>query len=161
MEYNKHNCGCAPQNAGCCEYILGNSADLHVNTKDCEVRLDLTVEKANGVRVWGQVKDCSGMPVANVLVKLVKVMHYCGRQEYVGVAHTVSDCNGFYQFDLTNCEEADYKVLVSKSAVGNERVASSSMSCNVCEPVAPPMPDCNSMYNFGCGGHKPYKPSCN
>ncbi|MGL5149383.1 MAG: hypothetical protein ACRC7N_02270 [Clostridium sp.] len=158
MDYNKSNYSCS-NNSGCCEYILGNSADVHVSTKDCEVRMDLQVEKANGVRVWGQIKECNGMPVANVLVKLLKVMHYCGKQEYVGVAHTVSDCNGFYQFDLQNCEEADYKIIVSKSAVGNERVVNPNMGCNVCEPVCPPVDDCNPMYNFGCGT-KPYKPSC-
>ena len=115
-----------------CEYIQGNSTDLHINPKDCEVRVDLRVNRKKGVRVWGQVKDCENIAVSGVLVKLLKVINYCGKQDFVGVSHTITDCNGFYQFELNKCDDSDYKIIVSKDASGNERTVSTDE--NDCEP---------------------------
>ena len=169
MNFNPIDCGCNDnnynqnqnQNQGSntnyCEYIQGNSTDLHISPKDCEVRVDLRVNRKQGVRVWGQVKDCENVPVSGVLVKLLKVINYCGKQDFVGVSHTITDCNGFYQFELNRCDDSDYKIIVSKDAVGNERTI--DVNNNDCDPCTPPThrpTPCPPTYP----PYKPNKPSC-
>lgn len=129
MSFNQE-CDCNENynpNVNYCEYIQGNSTDVHISPKDCEVRVDLRVNRKRAVRLWGQVKDLDNMPVAGVLVKLLKVVNYCGKQDFIGVSHTATDCNGFYQFELNRCDDSDYKIIVSKDATGNER------SIDICE----------------------------
>ncbi|MGL4989954.1 MAG: hypothetical protein ACRC57_02140 [Sarcina sp.] len=139
MNFNQLDCGCNDNynpTQNYCEYIQGNSTDLHISPKDCEVRVDLRVNRKRGIRVWGQVKDCENIPVSGVLVKLLKVINYCGKQDFIGVSHTVTDCNGFYQFELNRCDDSDYKIIVSKDASGNERTI--DINDNDCDPCIPP-----------------------
>ncbi|OPJ55982.1 hypothetical protein [Alkalithermobacter paradoxus] len=107
-----------------CEYIVGNvseTIEISKNSKICEVKADFRVNKQRSVRIWGQVKDCNENPVKCALVKLVKQVCRCGKVDYVGVAHTVTDCKGFYQFDVCVPEAIEkYKVIVSKPAHGLE-----------------------------------------
>ena len=85
------------------------------------------------IRVWGQVSTCEGQPVEDALVKLVKITGKLGKPRVKGVAHTVTDCNGFYQFDICEKEEkAQYKILVSKAAKGKERELCELGECPVC-----------------------------
>ena len=120
----------------CCEHIQGNLTDIKVKNDDCEIRADIEVDRRKTVRVWGQVKDCYGKPVNCALIKLIKeITSSCGsKKEYVGVAHTVTDCMGFYQFDVC-CPRKDgekYRILVGKAAVGEERVVE-RQKCEVCK----------------------------
>ncbi|MGL5439840.1 MAG: hypothetical protein ACRDA4_05555, partial [Filifactoraceae bacterium] len=118
-----------------CEPIFGNSLDLDVDDCSCEIRADVVVEKTSpSVRLWGQIKDCSGCPVPNALIKLVRVSHCNGTHKYEGIAHTISDCYGFYQFDLcaNDCKSNSYRVIVGKSVTGGEKVIHSTGNCDVC-----------------------------
>ena len=156
MNFNSMDCGSDNgynPNTNYCEYIQGNSTDLHISPKDCEVRVDLKVNRKRGIRVWGQIKDCENIPVSGVLVKLLKVINYCGKQDFVGVSHTVTDCNGFYQFELNRCDDSDYKIIVSKDAVGSERTL--DVDDNDCEPCTNRPTPCPPSYppykpNYGC-----------
>lgn len=75
------------------------------------------------VRLYGQVKNDCGCPLPRVLLKLVQVI---GSDECVscqGIAHTTSDCEGFYQFDLYYYEGNEcYKVIVNEICGGLERI---------------------------------------
>ena len=142
--------------------ITGNSLDLDVNYCESEIRADVVVSEFNSVRLWGQVLNCDGIPIPNALVKLLKV-ECCGKNiNYKGIAHTISDCEGFYQFELCgNGDENDcYKLLVSKAAYGPERIIpiSPKDTCNPCEndfdpckdfgeTIISPQPNCNESYN--------------
>lgn len=120
----------------------GNSIDIDLN--ECEqlgeVKADIMLNtdinnECNVIRLWGQIKDCNGCAVPNALLKLLKVEKYKGKCEYKGVAHTVSDCEGFYQFDLCYCDGSEnYKILVSRtSSVGDELIMlTDDGNCNVC-----------------------------
>lgn len=120
--------------------IHGNSVDIVVNKCDSEIKADITVSEFNSIRLWGQVKNCNGQPVANALIKLVKVIKTCTGFKYEGVSHTISDCNGFYQFDICDNLSCDhYKVLVGKSVYGSERVISDNDCAN-----------CNNSSNCKC-----------
>ena len=113
----------------------GNSLDLKVGDCESEIRADITVEEFESVRVWGQILNCEGKPVPNALVKLVKVVCGCKKTDYIGVAHTMTDCEGFYQFEVCTCpDDACYRIIVSKAAYGPERIIESQQgNCNPCD----------------------------
>lgn len=118
-----------------CELIKGNAINVELNKCDCEVRADIKVERKHCVRIWGQVTDCYGKPVREALVKLLKPYYCKGYIDYVGVAHTVTDCLGFYQFDVcySDDDKSKYRVLVGKPATGNDRVVNDESICDPCD----------------------------
>ncbi|MEG0013677.1 MAG: hypothetical protein RR324_02360 [Cellulosilyticaceae bacterium] len=121
--------------------VIGNSMDIDIDPYHChsEIRIDVTVSEFTSVRLWGQILNCNGMPVPNALVKLVKISGDSCDKNYKGIAHTTSDCEGFYQFDIYSDEHAWYKILVGKSNTGKEIiVSSSSHSTSTCLPDTPP-----------------------
>lgn len=122
----KQNCGY--------DSVKGNSIEVELSKDDCEVRADVVVERTSGVRIWGQIRDCDGFPVKYALIKLVKISTYCGKIDVQGVAHTISDCTGFYQFEVSPCNVGTkYRVLVSKAVECCERkVPDSELLCNPC-----------------------------
>ncbi|MGL5380754.1 hypothetical protein [Clostridium sp.] len=120
--------------------VIGNSVNFCVNSKDSEIKADVIVGYRNSVRVWGQVKDCDGKPIGCAYVKLVKMTS----NGLVGIAHTVSDCLGFYQFDICPCTDGcDFTIIVGKAATGPERSVTSGfrgLNCGstVCEDSCGP-----------------------
>ncbi|MCQ1530737.1 hypothetical protein [Lutispora saccharofermentans] len=117
-----------------CENVKGNAIDVELRPNDCEVRADIVVDRERCIRLWGQIKDCEGKPVKDALVKLLKPIWKYGKIEYVGVAHTTTDCLGFYQFNICPDENNNkFRVIVSKAAKGNERVIyTGGGKCNPC-----------------------------
>lgn len=118
-----------------CEFIEGNVSrpiKIDPSKKICEIRADIIVNRKKSVRIWGQVKDCKGHPVQCALVKLVKKVVKCGKVEYEGVAHVVTDCLGFYQFDICVPTTSEFLVIVSKPSVGGELELKPSTECNPC-----------------------------
>jgi hypothetical protein len=137
----------------CCEVITGNNIDMELCKDDCEVRADIVVSRNSTVRVWGQVKDCNDNPIGNALVKLVKPVLINGCIEYTGIAHTLTDCAGFYQFDIeTPKTNSRYKILVGKATEGNDKTINSS-NCAPCSPNPCAQPPCPPP-------QPPYKPNC-
>jgi len=129
-----HDCGCHAEK---CENITGNALDLDLNRCDSEVRADIKVGKSKEccVRVWGQIKDCDGNPVKDALIKLLKSYYFHGKIEFEGVAHTTTDCMGFYQFDVCikdEHEKSNYRILVGKPNSGPERVLHGKFVCDPC-----------------------------
>lgn len=109
--------------------IVGNSMDVQINDCDSEIKADITVSEVRSIRLWGQVKNYEGKPIAGAMVKLIKVFSCECNYEYQGVAHTLSDGRGFYQFDISPEEAGScFKIIVSKVATGRERVLSQSCS---------------------------------
>lgn len=104
--------------------IQGTYAEVQIDPCQAEVHADISVTEFSTVRIWGQVKNRCGEPVSGVLLKLVQVEERRdGSCQYHGLAHTISDCEGFYQFDVcAKNVHARYRVLAHKSAVGLERV---------------------------------------
>lgn len=146
--------------------VLGNSIDINMNSfcNAAEIKADIKVEEHCSKRIWGQVVNCYGEPISNVLVKLLKVENKCGYQKYVGVAHTVSDCEGFYQFDVCKNEYHEcYKIIVNKVITGEEiTIDTKGGNCNACckkpccnehchkEPIVVPMEKCHPPLNNMC-----------
>ncbi|MEG1002141.1 MAG: hypothetical protein RSF37_01990 [Clostridium sp.] len=116
--------------------VLGNSIDIHVDRCDnsAEIRADIKVDEFNSKRIWGQVLNCNGEPVPNSLVKLVRVVCQGNRKYYEGIAHTITDCEGFYQFDVCeNLENECYKIIINKAVTGPEKVVKTNGgNCNAC-----------------------------
>lgn len=133
------NCHCEAQTPSpckpskTCELIVGNSLEVEVHGDDCEIRADIEVARKNTVRLWGQVKDCEGKPVEGALVKLLKQTVVCDKPNYAGIAHAVTDCLGFYQFEICPCHSSTkYRILVGKAAIGSEKIINSNGTCNPC-----------------------------
>ena len=106
-----------------CEYLQGNVAEFEIKEDDCEIRADIKVDRKNCVRVWGRVLDSHYDPVESALVKLIKRIKTAGKVKFEGIAHTVTDCHGFYQFDICggeNCE-AEHMIIAGKAAKSKER----------------------------------------
>lgn len=122
---------CAPCDSS---YVIGNNIDFKVDKCDSEIKANLTVGYRDTIRVWGQITDCTGKPVQYAYLKLIKLVG----NGYVGVAHTVSDCLGFYQFDICPCPDGTkYRILVSKASEdGSEKVITKG-NCDPCSPCAP------------------------
>lgn len=117
--------------------INGNSIDVKPQKGDSEIKADIVVSEFNSVRIWGQIVNCNGEPVPNALIKLIRVSKDNYDKEscyYQGIAHTVSDCQGFYQFDINaDSSKEQFKILVGKSATGTERVINPNTgNCNAC-----------------------------
>ncbi len=120
--------------------ISGNSITIKTNKKASEIKADVKVSEYDSLRLWGQIINCENKPVANALVKLVKVVEAEHGTKLHGVAHTISDCNGFYQFEICpqdkNCK---FKVIVSKANTGPEFVHQGLGDCDPCaNPPCPP-----------------------
>ncbi|MFI3115607.1 MAG: hypothetical protein R3Y12_05655 [Clostridia bacterium] len=116
--------------------VLGNSIDIKIDPCNpaVEIRADVQVEEFLTKRIWGQIINCNGIPIANTLIKLVKIVKKDFDCEYVGIAHTVTDCEGFYQFDVCAKEESFYKIIVNKAVVGDEMVIKTAGgNCNSCQ----------------------------
>lgn len=155
--------------------VSGNSIVVDTNCNASEIKADIKVSEFDSLRLWGQVLNCNGQPVSNVLVKLMRIICTPQGESYQGIAHTITDCNGFYQFEL--CREdrnSKYKVLVSKAATGPELVHTNiNGDCNTCndnaynpcKQFAPIMYDnsvsspcndysnSNNHHNCGCTSH--------
>ncbi|MEF9958950.1 MAG: hypothetical protein RR448_00575 [Niameybacter sp.] len=102
--------------------IIGNSTAININPSisTSEIRADIRVGEYSAIRLWGQILNMNQQPISNALVKLVKIIGSESCPEYLGIAHTTSDCEGFYQFDICSNENAWYKILVGKSNTGRE-----------------------------------------
>ncbi|MGL4737879.1 MAG: hypothetical protein ACRCW2_10535 [Cellulosilyticaceae bacterium] len=105
---------------------LGNSIEINIDPNSCaaEIRADVTVAQFTSVRLWGQIVNCNNEPVANAQIKLVKIVCKGDTKDYISIAHTTSNHQGFYQFDICSDEIAWYKVLVGKSTTGKEIIVS-------------------------------------
>lgn len=182
MNYNNNNNNsCDDSNS----IILGNSIVVDTNCNASEIKADIKVAEFDSLRLWGQVLNCNCQGVSNVLVKLVRIICTENGEKYQGIAHTISDCNGFYQFEI--CREDrnfKYKVLVSKAATGPEVVyTNTNGECNSCNnqngfnPCKEYQPiihnnnydTCEPKNNCSCHNHQTercnqngnYRPNCN
>ncbi|MGL5084710.1 MAG: hypothetical protein ACRC68_03185 [Clostridium sp.] len=119
--------------------VVGNSVDIDMKNKQLcassEIRSDIMVEEFNAKRIWGQIINCNNKPVANGLVKLVKISCENGQKYYQGIAHTITNCEGFYQFDICGDNTSCYKIIVNKSTTGAEAIIDNKHgNCNTCAP---------------------------
>ena len=125
--------------------IVGaNSLDIDVDYCEPEIRSDIVMPEYKSVRLWGQIVNHKGVPVENALVKLLGVECYDDQIYYKGIAHTISDCEGFYQFDLSDYEDkySSFKLLVNKATYDSEKVMPlESNNCDSC---------CNQNYFDDC-----------
>ena len=111
-------------------YIIGNSVNIDIDRCDTEVKAKIVVKERDSVRIWGQVVDCDNCPVAYALVKLLKEGCNCN---FESISHTMTDCNGFYQFDVCPEDQGrEFVVLAGKDAESRESVASSGIRDNNC-----------------------------
>lgn len=123
-----------------CSSIIPNGVDVCVDSCDCKVRADVTVERVKNVMIWGYVTDCLNKPVSNALVRLMKYQRGCN-SNLQDICHTYTDCNGYYQFDLEQNCEGRYRVVVTQCTRYNN--CNTEKSCmDTCEPINCPPASC-------------------
>lgn len=77
----------------------------------------------NYSKIWGQIKNYCNCPLPNVLILLIRITpHFNGFYSYQCISYTISNYNGFYQFNINlDYSNSIYKVFVEQSALG-ERI---------------------------------------
>lgn len=100
--------------------VSGHSVEFQINHKQSQIQIDIPVNEFTTVRVWGQIKNKHDQPVEGIMLQLVRVERMKSHGvKYHGLAHTISDCHGFYQFDLcANSLDTCYQIFANKSAIG-------------------------------------------
>ena len=123
-------------NYQCESGILGNSIDIYIDpdSSNSEIRADISVSKYDNIRIWGQVKNCKNHIISGALIKLVKVNTNSNEKNLECIAHTISDYNGFYQFDICgDTPNICYKIIVSKSNTGSKKILDNyNKNCQLC-----------------------------
>lgn len=94
------------------EYIQYYSKEFYITNDDSNIRMDLTVEKNELYKIWGQVKSLDGAPVEGATVNLLKPFYMYGKLEYTCINTTKSDFMGFYHFEVDKDESnIKYRVM--------------------------------------------------
>lgn len=81
-----------------------------------QLRADITIYDYKLLRLWGQILTTTGHPISHALVQLMKVLYQGATVNFTPIAHTTSDEEGYYQFDVHADDTFSYKILVSKPA---------------------------------------------
>ncbi|MGL4453289.1 MAG: hypothetical protein ACRCTZ_19175 [Sarcina sp.] len=122
------------------QYVVGNSVNFDIDDCDSEIKADITVGHRETVRVWGQIRDCDGCPVPYAYLKLIRNTG----NGMEGIAHTITDCNGYYQFDICKCTDGtNFSILVGKAARGRERIISTGVNGTACGSTICNIENCN------------------
>ncbi|MBW6409245.1 hypothetical protein [Clostridium weizhouense] len=104
--------------------LIGNSINFSIDENDNEIKADMIVQTRKTVRVWGQIMDPHGNKIPYAYVKLLKLTP----NGLTGIAHTLTDHQGFYQFDICEYQTGNkYTIVVSKASTGCERIISTGL----------------------------------
>ena len=126
--------------------VYGNSVDFtlthDVINRFSEIKQDVPVKTYDSIRLWGQVKDCDGNPIPYALLKLIRSRGDAHFSYYTGVAHTTADCQGYYQIDVCPEQDAQYKLLASKSLTGEEHYFDTCGNCHPHNDTPDPCESC-------------------
>ena len=60
--------------------------------------LDITLPEDNRDVIYGVVRNCFKEPVRDAVVKLIEIVHDCGKKERRPIAHTFTDKEGEFVF---------------------------------------------------------------
>lgn len=88
-------------------------SEFTLESEDCEVRVDLNINKNKSIVLCGEVRDKCEEPASNVLVTLLKPVYLRGTLQYIKECSTLTNCIGYYQFKLDYSDkETCYKILL-------------------------------------------------
>lgn len=101
---------CAYENKLVC--LKSKMVDIKpVNIKN-DIRVDICLEEKKLSIIWGRIIDVNQKPIKKSIVTLLKPQYINKRLEYVKVDTVLSDCEGFYQFELKDCyKDTNYLVV--------------------------------------------------
>lgn len=112
-----------------CDCIGPNSSELWIHEDDCNIRSDIKVDKTRTTLLWGYVTDSMDMPVEDATVTLHQLKNgYRGEK----ICHTHTDCNGYYQFELSCDTRGSFRVIATKNR------------CTCRRPEEPCCPSCQN-----------------
>lgn len=101
-----------------CESIGPNSSEVWIHEDDCNIQADIKVEKTRTTLLWGYVTDCMDTPVEDATVTLLRSK---SGYRFEKMCHTHTDCNGYYQFELSSDMRGSFRVVATKTRCMRER----------------------------------------
>lgn len=107
---SNENYPCAYENKLTC--FNSKSINLKIQNGKDEIRKDFILEEKKIIKIWGHIIDDRRNPVEGIIVNLLKPQYTNKKIEYVKVDSVLSDCDGFYQFELKESYK-DINYLVS------------------------------------------------
>ena len=93
-----------------CEIFLPNGTDICLDKNDCEKKVNIALDKMKTVNISGYVFDCNDNPLEKAIVRLYEYVD-CGNLK--AVCYTLTNCEGFYEFNLKGDFVGKYHISVS------------------------------------------------
>ena len=128
-----------PTESPCCKFAVGSKQEITIDKDHCSFNAeDLKVKEKDKVLISGKVVDCDNpnKGVSNVLVQLLKEEDLPGpgnRKHFVGVAYTITGCDGDYLFDVEKpTGNQKYKIVVGKAATSRSKDVNGNNQCDPC-----------------------------
>lgn len=119
----------------------GNITDISL--EGCvasEIRSDIVLKKYDDIQIWGYIRNSKGFIVENALVELHKVLHSGEKETYCCLTQTLSDCNGFYQINLSMAQcNTCYKIIVEKYNISSEYIMGNNIKCGAAQWFSVPL----------------------
>lgn len=109
-----------------CDSIGPNSCEVRIQEDDCNIRADIRADKTRNTLLWGYVTDSMDMPVEDATVTLQRLKNGY-RCENICYTHT--DCNGYYQFELSCDMKGSFRVVATKTGCMQARPEEPHHSC--------------------------------
>ena len=104
---------CAYENNLIC--FESKTLDIELQSIESEIQLDITLEEKQVSKIWGRIVDSNHKPVEDAIVTLLRPEYANFKLEYIKVNITLSDNDGFYEFEINESNKnVNYVVSVEK-----------------------------------------------
>ncbi|MGL4914219.1 MAG: hypothetical protein ACRC3Y_17500 [Romboutsia sp.] len=104
---------CAYENNLIC--FESKTLEVELKNKESEIKLDVVLEEKQISKIWGRIVDTNHRPIENVIVNLLRPEYIHFKLEYIQVNATLSDSDGFYEFEINEYNKnVNYVVSVER-----------------------------------------------
>lgn len=102
--------------------ISGHSPNIFVSPSRANIRTDIALPQMHNIKLWGQLKNSSGLPLYKVVVKLVELTCLEGKANYTFIDEILTDDSGFYFFNFEQNINCCYHILVCSRHPSDRKV---------------------------------------
>ncbi|MGL4346252.1 MAG: hypothetical protein ACRCTE_13720 [Cellulosilyticaceae bacterium] len=100
----------------------GHSPNIFVDSSASLIRTDISLCNRHMVKIWGQLKNISQLPLYKSVVKLIELKCHNGSVTMQPIAETLTDPSGFYFFDATLQSDCCYRIIVASRNPKNNKI---------------------------------------
>ncbi|MGL4737883.1 MAG: hypothetical protein ACRCW2_10555 [Cellulosilyticaceae bacterium] len=117
----------------------GHSPNIFIDSSTDNIRTDISLSDRHMVKIWGQFKNASQLPLYKAVVKLIELTCHNGQVAMHPIAETLTDPSGFYFFDVTIQTSCCYRIVVaSRNAQNNKILVPHFSSCHLTNTLPHP-----------------------